>query len=209
VVQDAPKRKKLAQSGRFATNFKFPAQMTPLADDPDMPGLLSPDSDSDSDGALSPTLPDLFGRPTPDVEAATEDARSDATLSPQRPGPWALFGRMEGGDDAMKFPPTRILVPSKVRTIFVCVPARAHARALLDRYLSPCRSLSEEVFKANARTHKFKPITGPTPDTAQLQFLGNIIRIRDDIIRIRQNLKARKGRKGWKRQSYMNVTRKP
>jgi hypothetical protein len=213
--------------------------MSPLAGDPDMPGLLSPDSDSDSDGALSPTLPDLFGRPTPDVEAATEDARSDATLSPQRPGPWALFGRMgaeevtetkegdgvlgaeeateaEEGDGAMKFPPTRILVPSDnfrlrmyVRTIFVCVPARAHARALLDRYLSPCRSLSEEVFKANARIHKFKPITGPTPDTAQLQFLGNIIRIRQDIIRIRQNLKARKGRKGWKRQSYMNVTRKP
>ena len=89
----------------------------------------------------------------------------------------------------MKFPPTRILVPSDVqfsynfrlrmyvRTIFVCVPA--HARALLDRYLSPCRSLSEEVFKANARIHKFNPITGPTPDTAQLQFLGNIIRIRE------------------------------
>ena len=127
VVQDAPKRKKLAQSGGFATNFKFPAQMPPLADDPDMPGLLSPDSDSDSDGALSPTLPDLFGRPTPDVEAATEDARSDATLSPQRPGPWALFGRMEGGDDAMKFPPTRILVPSYVQFLFACLHVHTHA----------------------------------------------------------------------------------
>ena len=77
------------------------------------------------------------------------------------------------------------------RTIFVqfsvayvctynfCLRACTHARALLDRYLSPCRSLSEEVFKANARIHKFKPITGPTPDTAQLQFLGNIIRTRE------------------------------